>query len=245
MSYYIKMAFAPGLDYAAAFRQCATFADEYASSMDKLKAHLREVLPRVPSLRQEMLQPGTSSRMATDFRDFPSEWDLEWSVNSFVLQFTYWPSLQLLGIVVPDELGDEDLKAPFRGCVIFQDGTDQDYEWDTWKAIGADSDAFLQHLLKDKQNLSMESASQVLGFPLDQAERWTTDQDYYRRWAMYRSVERLLNIQRRVLGTPYESGNQNALTAWCMPLSPVQSQNERLNVRIALRSVLEEALGGV
>lgn len=149
MSYYFGLSFVTVKNRGAVFDKAKQFSDTLAQT-NAAKEHLANHMARFKD--EVMFRYGDANKRSL-------QWMIGFWVKSlFQVNYLYWPQHELLGIV-----GTEWPKPCLRlapHMVIFQDGTDQDYEQTTWNR---DIPLF-DKVLEDVAKRSEEQVRHEVGF---------------------------------------------------------------------------------
>lgn len=177
MSYYFEMAFAEVRNKSAAYDICQKAVNALTQ-----KAAAEEFIRNSYPFFQtrcafEKIEP-------TDFlRDM-------WLQCIFQVRFVYWQSLGLLALC-----GDNYPKAVtdfFGPAIGFQNSTDQNYPFDAW-----DSDvAVFQDTISQISKIDVDFLRVLLGYGKDEK----IDEEYARRWAVYKTIFERLELNDWLYG---------------------------------------------
>lgn len=115
----------------------------------------------------------------------PSACHLEaWLSTIFTVRFTYWPEYKLLGIL--GGAWPESCLALTAGTILFQNGSDQDYDEDLWPKL-----PFFREQIKAVETLSIKEMAKVADLdPADIEE----DPEYWRRSTIYQKIANTLKL---------------------------------------------------
>ena len=212
MSYEFTLNFAHTISFQSAFKLALDSAETaYASTQEILKANTFYV----PAIRNHC--------DASDVDKF-------WLETAMKMHFVFWPSENLLALC-----GDwpQIVVKRLHRKVFFQDGTDQDYPFETWDGICGRFNWYVdtckQANKKTVELLLKEHFSKT--FKLDQAD--DSRLDYYRRWAAYVSIYDSLKLDDWLYGRD----NPNFIR---FSLSPLTSQEREFEAWMQLKSLIQE-----
>ena len=212
MSYEFTLNFAHTISFQSAFKLALDSAETaYASTQEILKANTFYV----PAIRNHCEV---------------SSVDKYWLESAMKMQFVFWPSENLLALCGNWPQG---VVKRLHRKVFFQDGTDQDYPFETWDGICGRFNWYVdtckQANKKTVELLLKEHFSKT--FKLDQAD--DSRLDYYRRWAAYVSIYDSLKLDDWLYGRD----NPNFIR---FSLSPLTSQEREFEAWMQLKSLIQE-----
>ena len=156
--------------------------------------------------------------------------DKYWLEAAMKMSFIFWPSENLLALS-----GEWPAKVVERlpRKVFFQNGTDQDYDFDTWNGICGLFNWYVDNCQKG----TMETVEKILNrhygdsFEIDEQDG--PDLDYYRRWAAYVGIYDSLRLDDWLYGRD----NPN-FVRFC--LSPLTSHEREFEAWMQLKSLIQK-----
>lgn len=119
--------------------------------------------------------------------DTYSDMDRFWLDSAIKLNFTYWSAENL--IALSGDLWPKEVIKLLPRQVQFQDGTDQDYPFETWAGICSLMDFYVDQCRWGKKDCIDQIMQRHYGnFVNAECDEATVDFSYYRRWACYTAI---------------------------------------------------------
>lgn len=217
MSYAFQMTFLE-IPKEKVISVCMEIVNRY---WEKSKQILEDNLIYIPSVRNFCYQDVSIK----DYRVSPwKETDRFWLKNLFQIEFLYWETYGLLGVCGVD-LPDISRKAV---PVYFQNSTDQNYKYETWKGISV-----FEKIVKEVQMLS---DAEILHIAESCDDEDMPNVEYYRQTAVYKRIYETLDLESWLW---HRNGNMTNFT-----MGPTKSEVDwiRLQDQLSQMLVLHEFL---
>lgn len=107
-----------------------------------------------------------------------------WLSTIFTARFTYWPEHKLLGIL--GGAWPEKCLALTAGTILFQNGTDQDYEEELWPKL-----PFFREQIEAVEKFSVKEMAQIADLDPADIEK---NPEYWRRSTIYQKIANTLKL---------------------------------------------------
>lgn len=175
MSYSFEMAFMSATDKTEAFAKADQFVKILMEPQNAKKMIQSNLLYFMRSAQLSRGQEPSG----------PSAYYLEaWLSAIFTVRFTYWPEHKLLGIL--GGAWPESCLALTAGTILFQNGTDQDYDEELWPKL-----PFFQEQIEAAKKLSVKEMAQTADLDPADIER---NPEYWRRSTIYQKIADVLKL---------------------------------------------------
>lgn len=211
------------------FKQCENKEEAYETArkvtglcLDHSKEIIENSKYYIPSIRL-----GGSEKEA---RRYAHSANQGWLYSLINMRFVYWEEYRLLGFVGYNY--PKEIKVLFDTHQTFQNGTDQNYEFDEWD----DKICIFSELKEKCQNMS---AKEILEYYLSNNEDWYTEEeieedlDYYRKSTLYNMVMDALDLDDWLYGRESEKFFRFTMNA-------INCQEDEFKVWLELEKILEQ-----
>lgn len=175
MSYSFEMAFMSAMDKPEAFAKADQFVKtlmEPENTKKMIHSNLLYFMHYVKLPRGQ--QPSGLSACYLE----------AWLSTIFTVRFTYWPEHKLLGIL--GGAWPESCLDLTAGTILFQNGTDQDYDEELWPKL-----PFFQEQIEAAKKLSVKEMARTADLDPADIER---NPEYWRRSTIYQKIADVLKL---------------------------------------------------
>lgn len=196
------------------FRECAQDdATQYiADTEQSLKYHMRAIIQEniwTSPFMNDRCTDKYSQHNTQDATFWRDKYELKmWLEGLFAFKAIYWENYELLGLIgnFPKSVTC-NMKS-----VYFQNSTDQDYAYDTWKGIHA-----FQSSVDKYGNANTKELISV--FPYLSADDIRENRSYYQKCAVYKDIEGKLKISKYLDNGEDENGEFSVIHS-CILIDP-------------------------